>query len=246
MSKIRLFLNHPKIIINQTFKINGKDFLYLVKVMRQKNNSIILVFNAIDGEFEANIIDIRKKDLEIKIIKKIREIEILPKITLAFAPVKNVRIDFVASKACEMGVTNFSPIITKRTIVKKINQERFMANIKEAIEQCNRNDMATLQQIASLSNFLANCHQDQLIILCDETISKPKIKEILQENKNYNEIILLIGPEGGFAPEELQMMRKINNLHPVTLGPTILRADTAIIAALALIKDASGQTPIFS
>ncbi|MAZ80296.1 MAG: 16S rRNA (uracil(1498)-N(3))-methyltransferase [Rickettsiales bacterium] len=237
MSKIRLFLNLPKIIIKESFKINGKDFLYLTKVMRQKINDSIIVFNGIDGEFIANITKINKKDLDINIIKKTRNLTKNPRISLAFAPVKNVRIDFVASKSCEMGVTDFLPIITQRTIVKRINQERFKANIKEAIEQCNRIDIAILHQIQTLSDFIKNTKESDLLILCDERILEPKIVNIFNKNPKYQNITLIIGPEGGFSEQEFKMMLNIKNLYNVTLGPRILRADTAIIAALALVND---------
>ena len=237
MSQIRLFLNLPKIIIKESFKINGKDFLYLTKVMRQKINDSILVFNAIDGEFLANIVKISKKDLEIKIEKKVRELIAPQKISLIFAPVKNVRIDFLASKSCEMGVTDFYPIITQHTIVKKINQERFKANIKEAIEQCNRVDMAIIHPIQTLHTFLKNIKKTDLIILCNETISYPKISDIFKNKPKYQNISIIIGPEGGFSPEELKMMQNKPDINHITLGPRILRCDTAAIAALALIND---------
>ncbi len=242
MSKIRLYLDQPKITVGNLIKIDDKEFKYLIKVMRQKINDTIFIFNGTSGEFESKIIEINKKDLQISIIKKIAELEKPPKITLAFAPVKNVRIDFVAAKACEMGATNFQPIITQRTIVNKINEERFLANIKESCEQCGRNDVPTLQKIAKLNDFFKkNQDSDKIFILCDESRGAKRASEVLSKIDLQNkEMVILIGPEGGFSKKEFEMMYKINNLYPISLGKRILRADTAVICALALMSYNSG------
>ncbi len=239
MSKIRLYLDLKIINIGDIIKITDKDFNYLIKVMRQKINDTILIFNGIDGEFLVKICKIAKKDLQILIIEKIADLEILPKITLAFAPVKNVRIDFVAAKACEMGVVNFWPIITQRTIVDKINNERFLANIKEACEQCGRNDVPNLQKITKLGDFFKDKNlDDKILILCDESGNAKKASEVLSKLGLKNkEIVILIGPEGGFSQDEFKMMYEIKNLYAISLGKRILRTDTAIISALALVNE---------
>ncbi|MFM8186327.1 MAG: RsmE family RNA methyltransferase, partial [Alphaproteobacteria bacterium] len=144
--KIRLFIDSD-IILNHQVEISNNDFEYLSKVMRKKINDEIEVFNGKDGNFLAIISDIKKKSMILHIQCKINDLYSPPNISLAFAPVKNVRLDFIASKATELGVKNFYPIITQRTIIDKINEIKFQSNIKEALEQCNRNDNAKIFKI---------------------------------------------------------------------------------------------------
>lgn len=245
MSKTRLFVSHNHISTGQIIKISDNDFEYLTKVLRKKINDEILIFNGFDGEFSAIISEIAKKYLHLTVKNKIADLAKVKNITLAFAPVKNVRIDFVAAKATELGVANFQPIITQRTIVDKINQERFIANTKEACEQCQRNDFPQIQTIKKLQNFLSETAlENKIFILCDESGQGKPAQEILPSIKNKlqnQEIIILIGPEGGFSQEEFKQMRQITNLYSLNLGPRILRADTAIICALTLVQEFLGD-----
>ena len=247
LPKIRLFLDIKLDlscdILNQKLQINNNDFDYLIKVMRQKIGDEIMIFNGFDGDFIAKIIDIQKKSLTLEIIEKIAELRKSPNITLAFAPVKNVRIDFVASKASELGVRNFQPIITHRTIVDKINEERFKANIKEACEQCGRNDFPQIFAIKKLDNLLKENLDNKILILCDESGNGKKASEIFSKilPKNDQEIIIFIGPEGGFSKEELTKFYSLKNCFLLNLGPRILRADTAIICALTLVQEFLGD-----
>jgi 16S rRNA (uracil1498-N3)-methyltransferase len=222
--------------------IEGADFNYLINVMRRKNGDRILVFNGVDGEWMAEISDIQKKILILKIIKKIKDQEIVKNITLAFAPVKNVRIDFIAAKATEMGVKSFLPIITKHTIINRINIERFQANIKEAVEQCERNDIPQILPFQKLNKFLSDKKiSEKILILCDESEkavpARMLLPKIFAGKKNDEEIVILIGPEGGFAKEEFGRMSELTNCHSLSLGRRILRSDTAIIAALTLVQE---------
>jgi len=279
MRKTRLFIATKPLNTSISVKIEGNDFDYLAKVMRKKVSDEIYVFNGTDGEWRAEILSIEKRNLTLLLKEKITEQMPASLVTLAFAPVKNVRIDFVAAKATEMGVARFAPIITHHSVVDKINEERFQANIKEACEQCERNDFPQIAPIKKLEKFLAENAQnfneqnenknerEKILILCDETHQGRKASELLPEifagkffnkelnqnpnsknasnittnldfNQNfYPEIIILIGPEGGFSKEEFAKMRTIKNLYSMSLGKRILRADTAIIAALALVNE---------
>ncbi|MDX2083357.1 MAG: 16S rRNA (uracil(1498)-N(3))-methyltransferase [Rickettsiales bacterium] len=242
MSKIRLFIAEKKLEIAAKIKISGADFDYLTKVMRQKIADKIFIFNGADGDFAAVIEQIEKNFLIIKITAKISDLKKVPNFTLAFAPVKNVRIDFIAAKATELGVAAFLPIITQHTIVNKINFERFQANIKEACEQCGRNDFAQIYPIKKLDKFLDEKESAQKIfILCDESGQGEKASKVLSKiNAQEKEIVILVGPEGGFSASEFAKMRQMQNLYAITLGPRILRADTAIISALTLVQEFLG------
>jgi len=243
MKKIRLFIEEAKLNIGSKIKISNGDFDYLTKVMRQRIGSEILVFNGLDGDFEAKIDQIEKRFLTLEIIKKVRDLAISPNITLAFALIKNVRIDFVAAKATELGVAKFQPILTQRTIVDKINVERFKANIKEACEQCERNDFPQVLDLKKLNKILTDkSAQDKIFILCDESGEALKASEVLRKiAKTNKEIVILIGPEGGFSEDEFLQMRVLKNLFAISLGPRILRADTAMISALTLVQEFLGD-----
>jgi 16S rRNA (uracil1498-N3)-methyltransferase len=246
MSKIRIFSKEKDFGLNRQITIADEDFDYLFKVMRSKVDDQIYLFNDVDGEWLAKIILVSKKSCLVEIIAKQRDYYRCPNISLAFAPVKNVRIDFIASKATELGVRKFIPIITKHSVVDKINYQRFEANIKEAARQCQRVDIAEILPIRKLHNFLVSEEiKDKILILCDESGFGSKASEILTKVKSVirdnQEIILLIGPEGGFSEEEFVMMRGLSNLYSLSLGPRILRADTACISGLTLVQEFLGD-----
>lgn len=243
MSKIRIFIEE-NFFAGAQIKIQNGDFEYLTKVMRQKIADEVFLFNGVDGDFKGNICQIEKKFLIVEIKEKIADLKKVPNVTLAFAPVKNVRIDFIAAKAAELGVSNFQPIITKHTIIDKINHDRFRANVKEACEQCERNDFPKIHEIKKLEKFLSETEtSDKILILCDESGQGKKASEILPKIfvKKNQEIVILVGPEGGFSKEEFQKMRNLQNVYSLTLGPRILRADTAIISALTLVQEFLGD-----
>ncbi len=243
MKKIRLFVEENKIEIGSEIKITDGDFEYLTKVMRQKIGGEILLFNGFDGEFKAIIAQIERKFLIAKIAEKTAELIKAPNITLAFAPVKNVRIDFVAAKATELGISKFQPILTQHTIVDKINVERFKSNIKEACEQCERNDFPEILEITKLEKFLNLPESiNKIFILCDESGKGLKASETLQRiGKQEKEIVILVGPEGGFSEGEFLKLRALKNVFAITLGPRILRADTAIVSAITLVQEFLGD-----
>ncbi len=255
MKKIRLFIEEKNLNLDLQIKVFGSDFEYLTKVMRQKIGDEILVFNGVDGEFVAKIFALEKKFLHAKIIEKKSDLKKVANITLAFAPVKNARIDFIAAKATELGVASFQAIFTNRTIVDKINFERFKANIKEACEQCERNDFPQILPPKKLIKFLSESEaKNKIFILCDESHGGKKASEVLQkinvnkkseqkseEKVEQKEIVILVGPEGGFCPEEFEKMRALKNIFAISLGPRILRSDTAIISAITLVQEFLGD-----
>lgn len=239
MKKIRLFIPEKNLGLGTRIKLRDNDFDYLIKVMRQKIGDRFFIFNGLDGEFVAQITEIEKKSLSVEVGEKISDLRKVPNVTLAFALIKNVRIDFVAEKATELGVARFQPILTQRTIVDKINLERFSANVKEACEQCERNDFPEIFPLKKLENFLSeNEIEKKILILCDESGQGAKASEVLPALRDREkEIVVLIGPEGGFSESEFSKMRQLKNLFAISLGPRILRADTAMISALTLVQE---------
>lgn len=243
MNKIRLFISEKSLKNGLQVKIIGNDFDYLCKVMRLKINDKITIFNGFDGDFLAKIIIIDKKSLILEIEEKINELKIVPNITLAFALVKNVRIDFIAAKATELGVLKIQPLITQHSVVDKINLDRFKANVKEALEQCERNDFVEVFEAKRLNKFLDDEKtKEKILILCDESGKGLSASKLLPTIKvDEKEIVIIIGPEGGFSKEEFVKMYDLENLYKLNLGPRILRADTAIISALTLVQEFLGD-----
>ena len=241
---IRLYVASEKLIRDQIINIDDTDFNYLIKVMRCKTGDKITVFNGKNGAWLAQIIVINKKNCQIQILQQTTEQYFPPRIALAFAPVKNVRIDFIAAKATELGITDFYPVITKNTIVNKINIKRFEANIKEAAEQCRRTDLPQIHQVTTLNKYIKSIKTEQILILCDESGSADKAGKVLSNinyQKDKNQIVIFTGPEAGFAKEEFAAFNELKNLHRISLGPRILRADTAIISAITLVQEFLGD-----
>lgn len=259
LPKIRLFIEAKLVatnsrILDSQLKIANSDFDYLTKVMRQKIGDKIRVFDGVNGEFIAEIVEIEKKFLMLEIKEKVFDLKKVPNITLAFAPVKNVRIDFVASKATELGVARFQPILTQRSVVDKINIDRFKANVKEACEQCERNDFPEIFSIKKLETYLEEKSLIRKIyILCDESgkgekasIALPKIFHDFSKmtSPSHVDFVVVIGPEGGFSESEFNKFSKIADCHSISLGPRILRADTAVISALTLVQEFIGNVSL--
>lgn len=237
---MRIFLEEPKLFTQQNIKIENQDFEYLTKVMRRKIGDEVFIFNALDGEFRAVITSVEKKFLQIRIEEKISELKKSENITLAFALIKN--IESTAQKATEIGVACFQPIITQNTVIHKMNEKRFKANVKEAVEQCERNDFPQIKEVKKLEEILKEKeNSDAILILCDESGQASKAHQILPKifaaKKLNQEIMIFIGPEGGFTKAEFDKMRNIKNLHSISLGRNILRADTAAVVATALVQE---------
>jgi 16S rRNA (uracil1498-N3)-methyltransferase len=238
---IRIFLNLDKIYLKQIIAIQDQNFNYLKNVMRVKIFDKINIFNGKDGDFLAEIIKIDKKRCQIAILELIKKQYFPPNISLAFSLTKNNTLESIAKRAVEMGVTKFLPIITKNSYINKFNENKFKINIKEGCEQSERNDIAKLEKLEKLNNFLDNIPDNTILILCDESGRSKKASLVLQDiPQDFQEIIILIGPEGGFSENELEQI-KLKTIYSISLGPRILRVDTAAIAALALIEENFGD-----
>ncbi len=217
---------------------------YLSNVMRQKEGATVHVFNGRDGEWQAIIDTVSKRDVTLKAEVQAQSQETEPDLWLAFAPIKKARLDFIAQKATELGVSRMVPVMTRRTIVDRVKTDRMVANAIEAAEQCERLTVPTIGEVAKLEQLLNTWPQDRYLMFCDEDLSGKPAHTALSEVATKDDRSawgILIGPEGGFDDTERQMIRSHPNCVTVSLGPRVLRADTAAMAAISLWQSAIGD-----
>jgi 16S rRNA (uracil1498-N3)-methyltransferase len=227
VNNIRLFFPES-LSINLTGKLNLPQSHYLNKVMRINIGKNFSLFNQ-NGEWEARITKIIKGIVEFLIIKKIRSNDNEREIWLAFAPIKLNYLNLMIQKATELGISKFIPILSERTIVRKINEKRLSKIIIEASEQSNRLKVPKLEEISKLDNFL-RLNQKTNIIFGDLNTNNSKLIF-----KNTNPLCILIGPEGDFTPKEREKILKLKNITPLKINKNILRAETAAISMISII-----------
>jgi len=210
---------------------------YLLHVMRARAGDLVSLFNGRDGEWLAEIAAVSKKTVALSCRSRIAAQAAVPDVWLLFAPVKKTPADYLAQKATELGAAKLQPVFTRRTIVTRVNQERLAANAIEAAEQSGRLSVPEIGDAMTLEKALANWPEERTLYFCDEGgDAKP-----LQTVAKPAPCAILTGPEGGFDPAERAMLRALPFVVPVTLGPRILRADTAALAALAIWQSAAGD-----
>jgi 16S rRNA (uracil1498-N3)-methyltransferase len=202
-------------------------------VLRLETGATLAVFNGEQGEWLATLDCIGKKAAAVNIQTQRRVPEVEPDVWLLFAPIKRTPIDFIAQKATELGVSALQPIFTQRTIVTRVNEERLLANVTEAAEQTGRLSLPILLPATTLPKRLADFPADRKLLLCDERGDAKPLLEILQQSSHDEKWAILIGCEGGFTPQEFEILERCTFVHPCSLGKRILRADTAAIAAIA-------------
>ena len=227
MSNIRLFFPES-LSTNLTLKLDKSQSHYLIKVMRMNIDKNFSLFNQ-NGEWEARIIKITKGIVEFLITKKIRSNNNEKEIWLAFAPIKLNYLNLMIQKATELGVSKFVPILTERTIVRKINEKRLNKIIVEASEQSNRLKVPKLEEIVKLDNFL-KFNQKTNIIFGDLNTNNKKL--II---KNAEPLCILIGPEGDFTTKEREKILRLKNIISLKINENILRAETAAISMISII-----------
>jgi 16S rRNA (uracil1498-N3)-methyltransferase len=214
---------------------------YLGNVLRLSAGESILVFNGRDGEWQAQI-EGRKRPDGLSIIARRRPQDRLPNIAYVFAPLKHARLDYMVQKAVEMGASRLQPVLTRHTQVSRVNVERMRANVIEAAEQCGILSLAEVAEPVALDRFLEKRETSRLLVFCDEAAGIGNPIEALQQGLSATEgIDVVIGPEGGFAEEERALLLRQPRTLRLSLGPRILRADTAGVAALALVQAALGD-----
>jgi 16S rRNA (uracil1498-N3)-methyltransferase len=226
---------------------------YLRHVMRRLEGAPLLLFNGRDGEWQATLSLRGKRAAVAQLAERSRPQAREPDVWLCFAPVKRARIDWIAEKATELGVAVLQPVITAHTNVDRVNVERLRANAIEAAEQTERLSVPEVRAPVELVRLLAEWPADRRLLMCDETGGGPPIADTLgglDQAARAAPWGIVIGPEGGFSGDELEALRRMNNVVAVGLGPRILRADTAALAALAcwqaLIGDWQRPTPRLS
>lgn len=206
---------------------------YLRHVLRLETGQAVALFNGHDGEWRALIAEAGKKGVRLNVDAQLRAQQPAPDVWLCFAPIRQGRVEMIVEKAAELGVGRLLPVITRRTQMQKVNVERLAAHAREAAEQCERLDVPEVAAAVTLEKLLQDWPRDRRLFVCAERTDAPALLTAAAGN---NPCALLIGPEGGFAPEELEQIAALPQVVTVSLGPRILRAETAAIAALAILQ----------
>ena len=204
---------------------------YLAQVMRRMPGDMVRLFDDRSGEWAARVMVAGRKAVEVRIEAQLSPRETVPDLWLCFAPLKRGRIDWVVEKACELGVAKLVPVLTRRTVVDKLNLDRLRAHMVEAAEQCERTALPELVEPVALAALLKTWPAERALVFADEAGGAP-LAEALRGAPAPAAI--LIGPEGGFDPGERAAIRAVRQCRPVSLGPRILRADTAAAVAVGV------------
>lgn len=249
----RLFIDAP-LAENAAAPLSAEQAHYLKNVLRRKEGDSILLFNGVDGEFSADIIELKKKGglaaTKSQTHAQVNE----PDLAFYFAPVKRGPLETIVQKAVELGVASLAPVLTERTVVTRINNERLQSIATEAAEQCGRMCVPRIRDAVAFSKLLDNWPAGPRLMFCDEAgdddskqwggdkgRAAPALEALKTDGKKTESWAILIGPEGGFTSTERAALREKTFVTPVTLGPRILRADTAAVAALTLWQAALGD-----
>jgi 16S rRNA (uracil1498-N3)-methyltransferase len=211
---------------------------YLAQVMRRQPGDVVRLFDGASGEWAAQVVSVGKKAVVVNLESQSAPQEAVADLWLCAAPLKRGRIDWVAEKACELGVARFVPVITRRTIVDKLNLDRLRAHMVEAAEQCGRTALPMMVEPVTLAALLKDWPGGRTLVFADESGGEP-LAELCA--RTPAPAAILIGPEGGFTPEERAAIRAIPEARAASLGPRILRADTAAVAAVAVWQAIAGE-----
>ena len=240
----RLFIDSP-MSVGALLPLDRAQANYLLNVLRRGPQDPVLVFNGRDGEWRAEIVQTGRKSAELKLSEQTRPQPDKADLHYLFAPLKSARLDYLAQKAVEMGAGMIRPVFTRYTQGEKITAERLRANAIEAAEQCGILAIPDLPPAARLPAALADLAAERLLVFCDEdaAVADPiAALKAAADPAAPPSLAVLIGPEGGFAPEERALILGRPNTVALSLGPRILRADTAAVVALALVQSVLGDT----
>jgi 16S rRNA (uracil1498-N3)-methyltransferase len=239
----RLFLDQP-MTADQLLTLDKAQTNYLINVLRMQEGAELLVFNGKNGEWRARLCGVQKKSAGLTLLEQTRPQSIATNIWLCYAPIKSARQDYMVQKAVEMGASKLIPMLTNRTQGGRgtgLNLDRMRANVIEAAEQCGVLAIPEVLEDIKLARLLPSFENDRCIIFCDEAAEVIDPIKALKSLPRGAAIALLIGPEGGFDDIERQLILSRPTCIPLSLGPRILRADTAAVAALAAVQIACGD-----
>lgn len=233
----RLYVDQP-LAFGARLELDGAPANYLKNVLRLKEGAIIHLFNGRDGEWRAAIAAAGKRRVELDVAECVRPQTKSGDLWYLFAPLKHARLDYMVQKAVEMGASRLQPVFTRRTQAGRVNLERMHANAVEAAEQCGILSIPEIAEPQKLDKVLDSWPQDRRLIFCDEDADGDPLGQLAVEP---GPLAVLIGPEGGFDPAERERLLRLPGVLRLSLGPRILRADTAAIAALAVVQATLGD-----
>ena len=235
----------PRLHIAETLSAGGEIMLsreqahYLTGVLRLSAGDAVRAFNSTDGEWLAYLATVSRKSVSLRCERRVAEAKLPPDIDYLFAPLKHARLDYVVQKATELGARRLRPVMTSRTVAERVNLDRMRANVVEAAEQCNLVHVPEVLEPEKLEKVLASWEQGRSLVYCDETKADSNPLESLKALQMPSAV--LVGPEGGFTDEEKKLLKSRDFVIPISLGPRIMRADTAAIAALTLVQALAGD-----
>ena len=241
----RLFVASP-LAAGEQMPLDRDQANYLVNVLRMKPGASVLVFNGSDGEWRAELGIAGRKSAILSVIERTREQTPAGDLHYLFAPLKHARLDYMTQKVVELGASRLQPVMTRRTQAERLKLERMRANAIEAAEQCGILSIADIAAPVSFAAFTAGWDASRLLVFCDEDADVKDPVAALAAARDGGvvdqvPVSVLIGPEGGFAQEERDALLKLPNVVRLALGPRILRADTAAVAALTLVQSVLGD-----
>jgi 16S rRNA (uracil1498-N3)-methyltransferase len=236
----RLYVDAP-LAAGAKVTLEASQVNYLRNVLRRKAGEAVLVFNGRDGEWRGTLAEAGKRNVLLVIERPIRAQTAAPDLHYLFAPLKHARLDYMVQKAVELGVSRLQPVLTRHAQVARVNLDRMRANAVEAAEQCGILTLPEVAEPVTLDRMIAERDPARMLVFCDEDAEVKDPIAALSAVRPSEALAVLIGPEGGFAENERAALVALPNVLRLALGPRILRADTAAVAALALINAAVGD-----
>jgi 16S rRNA (uracil1498-N3)-methyltransferase len=234
---VRLYIPPP---LTSPFTLDKDQTHYLRTVLRLTLNDTLHVFNE-QGEWQAKIINLTKNQAELSLEQQLKFSAPMVQVGLAFAPLKHDAQSFLIEKATELGATHLYPVITQRSNIHRLQRDKLIKNTIEASQQCERLALPEVFELQALPRFLQNFPGDTCLFVAKERDSAPPLAEVLKKKAPQTPCIFLIGPEGGFTPEEFSYLARYSFTQFISLGPRILRAETAALATLSCFQAIIGD-----